>query len=104
MLAEKNIPYAIEMISPFRPPDYFASISPLKRIPVLRDMDAQKLAAGLQPGSPLVANLDGFPWRAQLPALAPRIISQIDGRRSVAEIYTSLSSQGSALASASAAR
>ena len=63
-------------------------------IPVLRDMDAQKLAAGLQPGSPLVANLDGFPWRAQLPALAPRIISQIDGRRSVAEIYTSLSTQG----------
>jgi SAM-dependent methyltransferase len=63
-------------------------------IPVLRDMDAQKLAAGLQPGAPLVANLDGFPWRAQLPALAPRIISQIDGRRSVAEIYTSLSTQG----------
>jgi SAM-dependent methyltransferase len=63
-------------------------------IPVLREMDAQKLAAGLQPGAPLVANLDGFPWRAQLPALAPRIISQIDGRRSVAEIYTSLGMQG----------
>jgi hypothetical protein len=26
--------------------------------------------------------------------LAPRIISQIDGRRTVAEIYTSLGSQG----------
>ena len=39
-------------------------------IPVLREMDAQKLAAGLQPGTPLIANLDGFPWRAQLPALA----------------------------------
>lgn len=64
-------------------------------IPVLREMDAQKLAAGLQPGTPLVANLDGFPWRAQLPALAPRIVSQIDGRRSVAEIYTSLGMQGS---------
>ncbi|OFX03474.1 MAG: hypothetical protein A3D94_11275 [Alphaproteobacteria bacterium RIFCSPHIGHO2_12_FULL_66_14] len=63
-------------------------------IPVLRDMDAQKLAAGLQPGSPLVANLDGFPWRAQLPSLAPRIISQIDGRKTVAEIYTSLGAQG----------
>jgi len=63
-------------------------------IPVLRDMDAQKLAAGLQPGSPLVANLDGFPWRAQLPSLAPRIIAQIDGRRTVAEIYTSLGAQG----------
>ncbi|MBI3198070.1 MAG: class I SAM-dependent methyltransferase [Rhodospirillales bacterium] len=63
-------------------------------IPVLRDMDAQKLAAGLQPGSPLVANLDGFPWRAQLPVLAPRIIAQIDGRKTVAEIYTSLGAQG----------
>lgn len=63
-------------------------------IPVLRDMDAGKLAGGLQPGAPLVANLDGFPWRAQLPALAPRIIAQFDGRRTVAEIYTSLGAQG----------
>ena len=63
-------------------------------IPVLREMDAQKLAAGLQPGTPLIANLDGFPWRAQLPSLAPRIVSQIDGRRTVAEIYTSLGAQG----------
>jgi len=63
-------------------------------IPVLREMDAQKLADGLQPGSPLVANLDGFPWRAQLPALAPRIISQIDGRKTVAEIYTAMGAQG----------
>ena len=64
-------------------------------IPVLREMDPKKLAAGLQPGAPLVANLDGFPWRAQLPSLAPRIIAEIDGRRSVAEIYTSLGAQGS---------
>src|SRR5258708_10945217 len=64
-------------------------------IPVLREMDAQKLAAARQPGSPLIANLDRCPWRAQLPALAPRIISQIDGRRSVPEIYTSPSTQGS---------
>ena len=63
-------------------------------IPVLREMDAQKLADGLQPGAPLLANLDGYPWRAQLPALAPRIIRQIDGRRSVAEIYTSLGAHG----------
>ncbi len=63
-------------------------------IPVLREMEAQKLAAGLQPGMPLVANLDGFPWRSQLPPLAARIVAQIDGRRSVAEIYTSLGMQG----------
>jgi SAM-dependent methyltransferase len=63
-------------------------------IPVLREMDAQKLAAGLQPGTPLIANLAGFPWRAQLPSLAPRIVSQIDGRKTVAEIYTALGAQG----------
>jgi SAM-dependent methyltransferase len=63
-------------------------------IPVLRDMDAQKLAAGLQPGTPLIANLDGFPWRAQLPPLAARIVSQIDARKTVAEIYTALGAQG----------
>jgi ubiquinone/menaquinone biosynthesis C-methylase UbiE len=63
-------------------------------IPVLREMDAQKLSAGLQPGTPLIANLDGFPWRAQLPPLAARIVSQIDGRKTVAEIYTALGAQG----------
>lgn len=63
-------------------------------IPVLREMDAAKLAAGLQPGAPLIANLDGFPWRATLPTLAPRIVAQIDGRKTVAEIYTSLGAQG----------
>src|SRR5258708_36458332 len=43
-------------------------------IPVLRDMDAQKLAARLQPGTPLIANLDGFPWRGPRAAPAPRAI------------------------------
>jgi len=63
-------------------------------IPVLRELDGQKLAAGLQPGMPLVANLDGFPWRAQLPALAQRIVKHIDGRRTIAEIYTAMGSEG----------
>jgi SAM-dependent methyltransferase len=63
-------------------------------IPVLREMDAQRLAAGLQPGTPLIANLDGFPWRAQLPPLANRIVAQVDGRKTVADIYTSLGAQG----------
>ena len=35
-------------------------------IPVARGR-CQKLAAGMQPGAPLIANLDGFPVRAQLP-------------------------------------
>jgi len=63
-------------------------------IPVLRETQASELAAALQPGQPLVANLDGFPWRAQLPPLAGAIVSQIDGRRTIAEIYTALGARG----------
>jgi len=36
-LAEKSIDFEIEPVSIFPPPDWFAEISPLKRIPVLRD-------------------------------------------------------------------
>ncbi len=63
-------------------------------IPVLREMDAATLAQGLKPGTPLVANLDGFPWRAQLPALAGPIVAQIDGRKTIAEIYTAMALRG----------
>ena len=61
---------------------------------VLREMDAAALAQGLKPGTPLVANLDGFPWRAQLPALAGPIVAQIDGRKTIAEIYTAMALRG----------
>ena len=37
VLAEKGIAYKHDPVSPFAPPDYFLEISPLKRIPVLRD-------------------------------------------------------------------
>jgi hypothetical protein len=63
-------------------------------IPVLREMDAATLAQGMKPGTPLVANLDGFPWRAQLPPLAGPIVAQIDGRKSIAEIYTAMAVRG----------
>lgn len=64
-------------------------------IPVLREMEAQTLAQGLRPGMPLVANLDGFPWRATLPPLASQIVAQIDGRKTIAEIYTAMGASGS---------
>jgi glutathione S-transferase len=38
-LAEKGVEYKLEQISPFKPPPEFLAISPLKRIPVLRDTD-----------------------------------------------------------------
>lgn len=39
VMAEKGLDYTIEQINPFDPPAWFGEISPLKRIPVLRDTD-----------------------------------------------------------------
>jgi len=39
MLAEKGVEYQLDQVSPFAPPPEFLAISPLKRIPVLRDTD-----------------------------------------------------------------
>ncbi len=38
-LAEKALDYTLEQVNPFVPPPEFLAISPLKRIPVLRDTD-----------------------------------------------------------------
>jgi len=39
VLAEKGLEYEHQQINPFAPPDWFLEISPLKRIPVVRDTD-----------------------------------------------------------------
>jgi glutathione S-transferase len=39
VLAEKGVAYSLEQVSPFKPPPEFRAISPLGRIPVLRDTD-----------------------------------------------------------------
>jgi glutathione S-transferase len=39
VLAEKKQDYTLEPVNPFTPPPEFLTISPLKRIPVLRDTD-----------------------------------------------------------------
>jgi glutathione S-transferase len=39
VLIEKGIDYTLDQVNPFRQPPEFAAISPLKRIPVLRDTD-----------------------------------------------------------------
>ena len=39
VLAEKGIEYQLDQVNPFAPPPSFLEISPLKRIPVLRDTD-----------------------------------------------------------------
>ena len=39
VMAEKGIEFSVENVNPFAPPPDFMAISPLKRIPVLRDTD-----------------------------------------------------------------
>jgi glutathione S-transferase len=39
MLTEKGVDYTLDPVSPFQPPPEFLEISPLKRVPVLRDTD-----------------------------------------------------------------
>jgi glutathione S-transferase len=39
VMAEKGVEFTVENVNPFAPPPEFLTISPLKRIPVLRDMD-----------------------------------------------------------------
>lgn len=38
-LVEKGVDYTLEAVNPFTPPPEFLAISPLKRVPVLRDTD-----------------------------------------------------------------
>ena len=39
VMAEKGVEFTVENVNPFAPPREFLTISPLKRIPVLRDTD-----------------------------------------------------------------
>ncbi len=40
LMAEKGIDYELDQVNVFNPPEWFLEISPLKRIPVLKDTDA----------------------------------------------------------------
>lgn len=67
VLAEKGLPYDIEQIIPFAPPPEFLAISPLKRIPVLRDTD--RAEPNTLPDSSIIA--DYLEHKYPKPALYP---------------------------------
>jgi glutathione S-transferase len=71
VLAEKGVPYEIEAVSPFPPPDWFVEINPAKRIPVLRDRSVgTEGAAGTIPdSSPICAYIER---KHPEPALYPK--------------------------------
>jgi glutathione S-transferase len=67
-LAEKGLEYKHDPVSPFTPPDYFLEISPLKRIPVLRD-DSEGPDATLADSSAICGYLEKkYPTPALYPA------------------------------------
>jgi ubiquinone/menaquinone biosynthesis C-methylase UbiE len=90
----KHVAY---VTSPGRLDHCIARIEGPGSTPTLRQADGQKLAAGLQSGGTLKADLDGFEWRAALPRLAGPIVSRIDGHRTIGEIYAQLYSLDSKL-------
>jgi glutathione S-transferase len=67
-LAEKGLDYKLEQVSIFPPPDWFREISPLGRIPVLRD-DEEGADATLPDSSAICAYIER---KHPAPALYPR--------------------------------
>lgn len=71
VLAEKGVDFEFEMASPFPAPDWFAEISPAKRIPVLRDRSVgTEGAAGTIPDSSAICAY--LERKHPEPALYPR--------------------------------
>jgi glutathione S-transferase len=70
VMAEKQIPYELVHVSTFEPPEWFAAISPLGRIPVLHDAEAPGDGL-LRDSSVIAAYLDrAFPAPPLYPASA----------------------------------
>ena len=73
LLEEKGVAYAQEDLNPFAPPEHFPNISPLKRIPVLKDLERGADWA-LPDSSAICAYLERrFPEPALFPAAAERL-------------------------------
>ena len=63
-------------------------------VPVLRELDAAKFAAGIPADGILRVAADGLVVPVPLPRLAAAIIARVDGRRSVGEIGDALAANG----------
>ncbi len=63
-------------------------------VPVLRELDAAKFAAGIPADGTLRVAADGLVVPVALPRLAAAIIARVDGQRSVGEIGDALAANG----------
>jgi ubiquinone/menaquinone biosynthesis C-methylase UbiE len=63
-------------------------------VPVLREMDGEKLAKSLPASGVLPVGFDGLRVGLALPRLAPAILAQVDGRRCIGEMADALAARG----------
>jgi len=66
-------------------------------VPILLSAEGPALARGLDGGPTLTVELDKLSLRLPLPRLAPAILLQVDGRRSLGEIHAALQANDKAL-------
>lgn len=74
-----------------------ARIEGPESVPVLIELEADALAKTVLKDLTVKGDFDGLPFRLPLPRLAPLILRQIDGRRSLGEIHAILNEKASAL-------
>ncbi len=67
-----------------------ASPDDLDMIPVAPDLDGPGLAKSMKPGAAMTATIDGHTFRFPMPRLAAAMVSRIDGRRSLREVFGEL--------------
>lgn len=68
-----------------------------KAVPILRDLDGAAFAKGFKPGAALTATIDGIPFRRPLPPLTGAILSHIDGRLTLGEVYGAIAGKSSSI-------
>ena len=73
-----------------RRPDSMACIEGPESVPVLVELEAEALANTVLKDLTVKGDFDGLPFRLPLPRLAPLILRQIDGRRSLGAIHAAL--------------
>jgi len=83
----KHIFYAVKKQNPVTVPD----AQDLQTIPILRDMDGTAFARSFKPGSAITVTNDGSTIRLLLPSLTGALLSRIDNKRNLGEIYADLS-------------
>ena len=89
-----HVAYAVRAAEPDRTPDPMADHA----VPVGREMPGVELAGNVRPDGTLAFQFDGIRVPVALPPLAPALLRQVDGRRTVSQIAAALQANGTSQA------